>query len=286
MMSSTRSTSATAVANQAAAARVVTGAPGDCASGPVLFGGSTAPVGSGETPASGRCGGALASGVRATGFCGGLLAGSTPPNGEVFDVMAAASDLCVGLHLTVPLISGTETGSTSMPSTATTRSNLVTARRGANTSTPSELSVAHLVGAPKGLRSRCKAPYPGRWEQKSSASELALCPDRAPDSVAEDLWVLGHAPGLTTGVTLCGPSRRSRVQDVVDASRLPPGRVRCSAQSQRHQAVLAAARLKPTSSYAWPGGRVPWSQSRPRGAPRSRCDCGPGSRRRLRRSWS
>ena len=92
-MSSTRSTSAIAVANQAAAARVVTGAPGDDTSGPLLLGGSTAPVGSGEVPASALCDGVLASGAPATGLCGGVVAGSTSPNGEGSDVMSAASDL-------------------------------------------------------------------------------------------------------------------------------------------------------------------------------------------------
>lgn len=95
-MSSTKSTSATAVANQAAAARVVAGALGEGACAPVLFGGLTALVGVGEGPASGLFGGALASGVASPGFCGGLLPGSPSRNGEVSDVMAAASDLGPG----------------------------------------------------------------------------------------------------------------------------------------------------------------------------------------------
>jgi hypothetical protein len=90
MMSSTRRTSATAVANQAAAARVVEGEIGEVAGAPVGFDGSTVPVGLGEVPASGLSGGVLSSGVAEAGLVGLLPAGSTSENDGVSDAMAAA----------------------------------------------------------------------------------------------------------------------------------------------------------------------------------------------------
>src|SRR5665647_2653358 len=91
MMSSTKSTSATAVANQAAAARVVTRAVGEGVAVPGFFGGLSGPGGFGGAPALGLFGGPLASGVAAPEILG-VFAASPSRNG-VPDVMAAASDL-------------------------------------------------------------------------------------------------------------------------------------------------------------------------------------------------
>src|SRR5665647_1743033 len=91
MMSSTKRTSATAVANQAAAARVVAKALGDGVAAPWLFGGMSGRGGSGGAPGPGLFGGALASGLTAPVILG-CFAASPPRSGEVSDVMAPTSD--------------------------------------------------------------------------------------------------------------------------------------------------------------------------------------------------
>src|SRR5450759_476097 len=98
MMSSTKRTSATAVANQAAAARVVARALGEGVAVPWLFGGMSGRGGSGGAPAPGLFGGALASGLTAPMVLGGFAA-SPSRSGEVSDVMAASSDLWRGSAL-------------------------------------------------------------------------------------------------------------------------------------------------------------------------------------------
>src|SRR5665648_300441 len=95
MMRSIKKTSATAVANQAAAARVVTRAFGEGVAAPRLFGGMSGRGGSGGAPARGLFGHVLASELTSPVILGGLAA-SPPGSGGVSDVMAVASDLwCV-----------------------------------------------------------------------------------------------------------------------------------------------------------------------------------------------
>src|SRR5450759_3897420 len=77
MMSSTRSTSAAVVANQAPAARVVSRA----------FGGGTADSGF------------VGAGADASGLAGGVNCGPSGGEGVVSDVMAAASDVWRGCEL-------------------------------------------------------------------------------------------------------------------------------------------------------------------------------------------
>src|SRR5665647_2058561 len=91
MMSSTKRTSATAVANQAAAARVVARALGEGVALPWLFGGMSSRGGSGGAPGPGLFGGALASGLKAPVILG-CFAASPSRSGEVSDGMVPTSD--------------------------------------------------------------------------------------------------------------------------------------------------------------------------------------------------
>jgi hypothetical protein len=92
MMSSTKSTSATAVANQAAAARVVTKTFEEGIALPGLLGGLSGPGAFGGSPASGLDDDAFASGLAALEILG-VFAASPSADVELSDVMAAASDL-------------------------------------------------------------------------------------------------------------------------------------------------------------------------------------------------
>src|SRR5664279_1584365 len=90
-MRSTRRTSATAVANQAAAARVVARALGEGVAALWLCGGRSGLGGSGGAPAPWLVGGALASGLTGPEFLG-VFAASPSRSGGVSDVMAVTSE--------------------------------------------------------------------------------------------------------------------------------------------------------------------------------------------------
>src|SRR5450759_852575 len=100
-MSSTRRTSATAVANQAAAARVVTKAFGEGIAAPGRLGGLSGPGAFGGAPASELFGDELASGLAALEILG-VFAVSPSPDFELSDVMPAASDLRLEARVVFP----------------------------------------------------------------------------------------------------------------------------------------------------------------------------------------